>query len=105
MRKFQEKLRIDPGNMQERKVVLIIDEISMITSTMLAVFDTRLKQATGLEKNFEGIPVFSFGDYNQIDPVKLTSLPKATIALTNRQIMLRRVQQHRTLPNERCLLI
>eukprot|EP00957_Ditylum_brightwellii_P207123 15351585-Ditylum_brightwellii.AAC.1 len=57
MRKFQEKLGIDPDNMQERKVVLIIDEISMITPTMLAVLDTRLKQATGLEKNFGGIPV------------------------------------------------
>eukprot|EP00957_Ditylum_brightwellii_P122570 9347323-Ditylum_brightwellii.AAC.1 len=105
MRKFQEKLGIDPDNMQERKVVLIIDEISMITPTMLAVLDTRLKQATGLEKNFGGIPVFVIGDFNRIDPVKSTSLPKATIALTNRKITLRRVQQNKNLPKERHLPI
>eukprot|EP00957_Ditylum_brightwellii_P044853 3402609-Ditylum_brightwellii.AAC.1 len=62
MRKFWEKLGIEPDNMQERKVVLIIDEISMTTPIM--VLDTRLKQATGLEKNFGGIPVFAFGDFN-----------------------------------------
>eukprot|EP00957_Ditylum_brightwellii_P179939 13706996-Ditylum_brightwellii.AAC.1 len=71
--------------MQERKVVLIIDKISMITPAMIAVLDTRLEQATGLEKNFGGVPVFAFGDVNQIDQVKSTSLPKATLALTNRQ--------------------
>eukprot|EP00957_Ditylum_brightwellii_P055623 4215106-Ditylum_brightwellii.AAC.1 len=91
--------------MQERKVVLIIDEILMITPIMLAVLDTRLKKATGLDKNFRGIPVFAFGDFNQINPVKSTSLPKATIALTNRQITLRRVQQNKNLPKKRCLPI
>eukprot|EP00957_Ditylum_brightwellii_P024855 1879480-Ditylum_brightwellii.AAC.1 len=71
--------------MQERKVVLIIDKISMITPTMIAVLDTRLEQATGLDKNFGGVQVFAFGDFKHIDPLKSTSLPKATLALTNRQ--------------------
>eukprot|EP00957_Ditylum_brightwellii_P069043 5241079-Ditylum_brightwellii.AAC.1 len=65
MRKFQENLGINPDNMQEIKVVLIIDEILMITPTTLAVLDTRLKQVTGLDKNFGGIPVFAFGDFNR----------------------------------------
>eukprot|EP00957_Ditylum_brightwellii_P150348 11448668-Ditylum_brightwellii.AAC.1 len=59
MRKFQGKLMIDPDNMHKRKIVLIIDEMSMITPTILAVLYTRLKQATGLEKNF-GVSQYLF---------------------------------------------
>lgn len=48
---------------------LIIDEISMVGSTLLSRVDTRLRQITGRNEMFGGISVIVVGDLNQLPPV------------------------------------
>ena len=55
-------------NFQSVKL-LIIDEISMVGSNMLARIDTRLRQIFGVNKSFGGISVVLVGYLYQLPPV------------------------------------
>jgi hypothetical protein len=49
--------------------LLIIDEISMVGSTLFSRVDTRLRQIFGLNESFGGISIIVVGDLNQLPPV------------------------------------
>ena len=50
--------------------VVIIDEMSMVTSDMLYMLDARLQQIKGeKEKDFGGVALFLFGDLMQLRPI------------------------------------
>ncbi|GBM80454.1 ATP-dependent DNA helicase PIF1 [Araneus ventricosus] len=49
--------------------LLIIDEISMVGSTLFSRVDSRLRQIKGVNKPFGGISVLVVGDLNQLPPV------------------------------------
>lgn len=49
--------------------LLIIDEISMVGSTLLSYIDTRARQITGVDQNFGGMSVLVVGDLHQLPPV------------------------------------
>ena len=49
--------------------LLIIDEISMVSSTMLARIDTRLRQIRGIKNDFGGLSVIIVADLYQLPPV------------------------------------
>lgn len=48
--------------------LLIIDEMSMIDTTLLYHIHTRLQEFTGSEKDFGGIPIILMGDMFQLPP-------------------------------------
>ncbi|XP_034937821.1 ATP-dependent DNA helicase pfh1-like [Chelonus insularis] len=50
--------------------LVIIDEISMVGSTVLGYVNTRLRQITGVNEPFGSISVLAVGDLNQLPPVK-----------------------------------
>ncbi|XP_077265248.1 uncharacterized protein LOC143899122 [Temnothorax americanus] len=60
-------------NLFELKL-LIIDEISMVGSTMFSRIDTRLRQIMGQDKSFGGVSVLVVGDLYQLPPVMDTSI-------------------------------
>ena len=62
-----------------RRCILIIDEIGMVNSALLAAINSRMQEITGLDLPFGGITTFFFGDFNQLDPVKSKSLISCTI--------------------------
>ena len=49
---------------------LIIDEISMVSSTMRMYASKRLKEITGKHEAFGGLNVITVGDFYQLPPVK-----------------------------------
>ncbi|GFS69762.1 ATP-dependent DNA helicase [Trichonephila clavipes] len=58
-------------------IVLIIDEISMVSAELLEQINARLKQITGLfTKDFGGLDVILIGDLRQLPPVKATPIFK-----------------------------
>lgn len=62
--------------------LLIIDEISMVGCNTLTKIDTRLRQITNKNENFEGISVIVVGDLNQLPPVQdgmVYSTPKISL--------------------------
>ena len=67
-------------------VLIIIDEISMVTPTFLAIIDCRLRQVTGIDKSFGGVPVHLIGDFSQIPPVNGITITEAVLAITERDI-------------------
>jgi hypothetical protein len=63
-----------------RLALLVVDEVSMITPTILHIVDKRLRQITGnTDVPFGGIGVLLTGDFMQTPPVKAVSFPDATI--------------------------
>ena len=60
-------------NLFELKL-LIIDEISMVGSTMFSRIDTRLRQIMGRNRSFGGVSVLMVGDLYQLPPVVDTSI-------------------------------
>lgn len=50
--------------------LIIVDEISMVGSTMFSRIDTRLRQITGVNDNFGGVSIITVGDFLQLSPVK-----------------------------------
>ncbi|KAI5177421.1 hypothetical protein PAEPH01_2475, partial [Pancytospora epiphaga] len=56
-------------NMLRLLRVLIIDEISLVTSVLLAQIDQRLQEIFGCDKPFGGISIVVFGDLLQLPPV------------------------------------
>ncbi|XP_071581581.1 uncharacterized protein [Temnothorax nylanderi] len=54
--------------------LLIIDEISMVGSTMFSRIDTRLRQIMGRDRSFGGVSVLMVGDLYQLPPVMDTSI-------------------------------
>ncbi|XP_051163759.1 uncharacterized protein LOC127283119 [Leptopilina boulardi] len=49
--------------------LLVIDEISMVGSTLLSRIDTRARQITGVDQSFGGMSVLAVGDLHQLPPV------------------------------------
>ena len=49
---------------------LIIDEISMVSSGMLAAIHQQLCTIKSNEEMFGGLTILAFGDFNQLRPVK-----------------------------------
>ena len=66
--------------------IIILDEISMVTPTLLACLHVYLTQLTGVDAPFGGIPVLLFGDFNQIEPVgnKNNGLADAAVQLVEK---------------------
>lgn len=62
---------------------VIIDEISMVDSILLAKIDQRLKEITGINLPFGGKHMILCGDFFQIPPVCGMSLYTAALALNN----------------------
>ncbi|XP_071576628.1 uncharacterized protein [Temnothorax nylanderi] len=60
-------------NLFELKL-FIIDEISMVGSTMFSRIDTRLRQIMGRNTSFGGVSVLMVGDLYQLPPVMDTSI-------------------------------
>ncbi|XP_011858135.1 PREDICTED: ATP-dependent DNA helicase PIF1-like [Vollenhovia emeryi] len=54
--------------------LLIIDEISMVGSTMFTRIDTRLRQIMGRDRSFGGVSVLMVGDLYQLPPVMDTAI-------------------------------
>ena len=52
-----------------RSRILIIDEVSMLSSSLLAQIDDRLRNLCGLEAPFGGLHIVLAGDLCQLDPV------------------------------------
>ena len=50
--------------------ILIIDEISMVSKSLFAYVDARLKQIKGNHRPFGGMCVLAVGDFNQLPPVR-----------------------------------
>ncbi|XP_055600404.1 uncharacterized protein LOC129749455 [Uranotaenia lowii] len=50
--------------------LIVIDEISMVGSTIFSRIDTRLRQITGVDESFGGLSVITVGDFRQLPPVK-----------------------------------
>lgn len=66
-------------NIGKQLPILVLNEINMITPTMLATLDATLQHVTGNKVDFGGIPLFLFGDFNQVPPISGTSLPCAMV--------------------------
>ncbi|XP_063993917.1 ATP-dependent DNA helicase pif1-like [Diachasmimorpha longicaudata] len=49
--------------------LIIIDEISMVASTVFGFIDTRMRQMKGVNEPFGGVSVLAVGDLNQLPPV------------------------------------
>lgn len=77
------QLSSDLANKIRNKLInlklLIIDEISMVGSTLFSRVDTRLRQVLGINKSFGGISVICVGDLQQLPPVMDTHIFKASI--------------------------
>lgn len=52
--------------------LLVLEEISMITKQYFEKMDSVLRQVTGVEKPFGGIPVILMGDFLQLPPISET---------------------------------
>ncbi len=50
--------------------LVIIDEISMVSATMMSHVDHRLREITRCDELFGGISIICFGDFHQLRPVK-----------------------------------
>lgn len=57
--------------------LIIIDEVSMISSKMLAAMDLSLRRIAGTRKVFGGKSILAFGDFNQLPPVLATPVYKS----------------------------
>jgi len=78
-----------------KSVILVLDEISMVTTVFLALLDSRLRQAVQNESPFGGIPVFLFGDFKQIEPVMGESLAQASVLMAEYDINQKRTMANR----------
>ena len=74
------KLRSQLKNLK----LIIIDEISMVGSPILARIDLRLKQFFNTDKEFGNIPFLVLGDLRQLPPVKMPMvfLPDNTVPMS-----------------------
>ena len=72
--------KIDP----KKTCLIVIDEVSMITATMLAYIDARCRQATQRDMRFGGIAMILCGDFSQSPPVNGVSLFSAAIRIAEK---------------------
>lgn len=66
---------------------LVVDEISTVDTRIIALLHHRLQQVmNNYSQPFGGVPIFFFGDFNQLGPVQKTFIPKdmMTWAVRNR---------------------
>ncbi|XP_062709568.1 ATP-dependent DNA helicase PIF1-like isoform X2 [Aedes albopictus] len=66
--------------------LVIVDEISMVGSTIFSRIDTRLRQITGRNESFGGLSVITVGDFLQLPPVKDSAIfltPRHSLIKTN----------------------
>ena len=54
--------------------LLIIDEISMVSSKLFHHLDSRMKELFNENEPFGGISLLAFGDFNQLHPCTLGSI-------------------------------
>lgn len=52
------------------EIIIIIDEVSMVSKPLFAYVDARLKQIEGSQKPFGGMSVIAVGDFYQLPPVR-----------------------------------
>jgi hypothetical protein len=67
---------------QKEIVLIIIDEVSTMTPRVLVTIDARLRQATGIDAPFGGIPIIMCGDFMQIPPVNGMTLCRCALYVT-----------------------
>ena len=96
------RLGVDPDE-GKTKAIVIIDEVSMVTPTVLAMIDARLRQATGVELPFGGVLLLCFGDFDQLPPVHGVYLTNAAVAVSQRDITIERLDKNRKLPVDKRL--
>ena len=84
---------------QQKKVALsfdqvcfiIVDEVSTIDSKVIALLDLRLRQLSGVDAPFGGMPIILAGDFNQLGPVMKTFLPRDMMTYAKRLHLTKRV--------------
>ena len=76
---------------------VIVDEASTIDTRIIALLHHRLQQLmNNFDLPFGGVPIFFFGDFNQLGPVKKTFIPKDMMTWALRKHQLRRKQKQET---------
>ena len=70
-------------NRFDGKILIIIDEISMMDPTLLAFIHLRMQQLKQRMRPFGSMSILLVGDFFQVDPVKGTSLYKALFDMDN----------------------
>ena len=78
---FCEQLEYYPNDRRKSISLIVIDEISTVSPVTLAVFNARLKQATGVDAPFGGIPILFVGDFCQLPPVGSVSIAQGIMEL------------------------
>ena len=63
----------------DQSAMIVIDEVSLLTSIMISMIDKRLKEIFDSSELFGGIAVILLGDFQQLDPVKGKSLPSSIV--------------------------
>ena len=76
-------------------LIVILDEISMVTPQLLAAIDSGLWQATNVQQNFGGIPVVMFGVFAQLPPVKGASITDVVIKRIKNKINIERIKKNK----------
>jgi hypothetical protein len=61
------------------RVVLIIDEVSMLAAWLISRVEQRAREGTGCTSAFGGLPVIFLGDFYQLPPVGDKSLTEAAL--------------------------
>ena len=69
----------------EHACLLIVDEVSTLSTREIALIHLRLQQAMNNDLDFGGLPVLFVGDYNQLDGVKKDPTPKSMQAWARQQ--------------------
>ena len=93
------KRRLDI-NSNNKMLIAILDEISMVTSQLLSAIDSRLQQATNVQQIFGGIHVVMFGDFDQLPPVKGASITDVVIKRRKNKITTERIKKNKDDPEK-----
>ena len=67
--------------------VLVIDEVSLISATLLHHIDMRLRALLHGEAEFGGLLVICAGDFHQLPPVRGTGIIKSLLDLSGRNVL------------------
>ena len=92
-------------NSNNKMLIVILDEISMVTPQLLSAIDSRLRQATNVQQIFGGIPVVMFGDFAQLPPVKGASITDVVIKRAKDKITIERIKKNKEDPEKNQLPI
>ena len=70
IKKLSDDLRNNLASKLHDLKLVIIDEISMVSATMMTQVDYRLREITRNDELFGGVSIICFGDFHQLRPVK-----------------------------------